>query len=83
MIIELNLMSIRQVKANNLSVLQSSVHKKEIEPIDPNEFMVVSELDKGSESSLMLLEHDKRVLFAKMYNRREMEQNGIENVVKQ
>ena len=45
--------------------------------------MVVSELDKDSESSLMLLEHDKRVLFAKMYNRREMEQNGIENVVKQ
>ena len=27
-IIELNLMSVRQVKVNNLSVLQSSVHKK-------------------------------------------------------
>ena len=76
-------MSIRQVKANNLSVLQSMVHKKEINPIDPNEFIVMSELDKGSESELMLLQLGKRTLFGKMYIRSEMDKSGIEQVVRQ
>jgi hypothetical protein len=84
-IIELNLMNIRTIQVNHQSVLVFKSEKKVAKgiDIDLDEINFLYELDKSTDSILILLRHQHKNLLGKLYKKKDIEKNNLMQVVKQ